>query len=368
MAVISNNPMSSEPLSRIAGEGGSGLYREPSEGIAAATPSPDRALPLAAGPSRRVGAGYPADIPTYYDLPPLKQSFYGWKVSTYILVAGIAGSSQILATIGEFADREAYGGVIRNGRYIALGGSVVGAVLLIIDLHTPARFYNMLRILRPTSPMSIGSYVLISFGALSAMIASVQLRRDLGGEPSALDKAAHLAQIPAAMTGAAMSTYTGALLAATSSPVWAALPKLLPASFGASAMASAAAALSLLADGTEREALHRVELVASTVELALVAMLPGRLHEKGIATRIGIAPVLAAAATPLLHRIAGAIEQPRADRADEAAARTRPAVRFGKASAVAVLAGAFLLRHLVLRAGNESAKRPRDYFRFSQPR
>jgi len=25
------------------------------------------------------------EIPTYYDLPALKQSFYGWKVSTYIL-------------------------------------------------------------------------------------------------------------------------------------------------------------------------------------------------------------------------------------------------------------------------------------------
>jgi protein NrfD len=305
-----------------------------------------------------------ADIPTYYDLPPLKQSFYGWKVSAYIWVAGIAGSSQILATIGEFTDREAHAGIIRNGRYIALGGSVVGAGLLIIDLHTPSRFYNMLRIFRPTSPMSIGSYVLTSFGALSAGLAAAQLMQYRGAGGGALERVARFAQIPAAMTGAAMSTYTGALLAATSAPVWAALPKLLPASFGASAMASAAAALSLLAGGSERETLHRVELIASTVELALVAMLPGKLREKGIATRIGVAPVLAVAATPLLHQIAGAIERPRAG---DTGAQTR-AVRFGKASAVAVLAGAFLLRHLVLRAGNESAKRPRDYFRFSRPR
>jgi protein NrfD len=311
----------------------------------------------------------PADIPTYYDLPPLKQSLYGWKVSAYIWVAGIAGSSQILATIGEFTDRNSYAGIIRNGRYIALAGSVVGSVLLIVDLHTPSRFYNMLRIFRPTSPMSIGSYVLTSFGALSAGLAAAQLARDLGAGGGALDRAATIAQIPAAMTGAAMSTYTGALLAATSAPVWAALPKLLPASFGASAMASAAAALSLLAGGSERETLHRVELVASTIELALVAMLPGRLREKGIATRIGVAPVLAMAATPLLHQIAGAIERPGAgDTAAQTRAAQTRAVRFGKASAVAVLAGAFLLRHLVLRAGNESAKRPRDYFRFSRPR
>jgi protein NrfD len=231
----------------------------------------------------------------------------------------------------------------------------------------------MLRIFRPTSPMSIGSYVLTSFGALSAFLTAVQLRRDLAGgpgegEPGALDQAARAAQIPAAITGAAMSTYTGALLAATSTPLWAALPKLLPAAFGASAMASAAAVLSLLANGSERDTLHRVELVASTVELILAAMLPGKLRESGIKTRIDVAPVLAAGAAPLLHQIAGAIERPRAGRADETAAYTRRAARFGKASAVAVLAGAFLLRHLVLRAGNESAKRPRDHFRFSQPR
>ena len=174
-------------------------------------------------------------------------------------------------------------------------GSVVGAALLIIDLHTPTRFYNMLRIFRPTSPMSIGSYVLTSFGALSALLAAAQLRRDLGGEPSGFDTLARAAQIPAAVTGAAMSTYTGALLAATSTPLWAALPKLLPAAFGASAMASAAAALSLLtAGGSEHETLHRVELVASAVELVLVAMLPGKLRDKGIETRIGVAPVLVA--------------------------------------------------------------------------
>ena len=121
-------------------------------------------------------------------------------------------------------------------------------------------------------------------------------------------------------------------------------------------MASAAAALSLPARGSEREALQRVERVASAVELTLVAMLPGRLRKKGIATRIGVAPVLAAAALPLIEGALRAI-----------AGSDPPARRSGTLAAVAVLAGALLLRHLVLRAGNESAKRPRDHFRFAQP-
>jgi protein NrfD len=298
-----------------------------------------------------------ADIPTYYDLPPLKPSPYGWQVSAYALISGIAGSSQILATAAEFTDREAYRSVVRNGRHVALGGTFVGTALLIIDLRTPTRFYNMLRIFRPTSPMSIGSYVLTGFSVLSALLAAAQLWRDLGGGSGRFDTLARMAQVPAAVAGAAMSTYTGALLAATSTPVWAALPKLLPATFGVSAMASAAAALSLPARGSEREALRRIELLASGVELVLIAMLPGRLRHHGIATRIGVTPVLAAAATPLIEYGARAI-----------AGRDRGGGKAAALGAAAVLAGAFLLRYLVLRAGNESATRPRDYFRFSLPR
>jgi formate-dependent nitrite reductase membrane component NrfD len=372
MVVDSNPRTRAETLSRTGEADASGSRPEAREGIAARLPADGRAPPLAATLSRHAGEGrsnhQQEAIPTYYEQPALKPSLYGYKVSAYILVGGMAGSAQIIATIADLADRDGCAGVIRNGRYLALAGSVVGAGLLIIDLHTPQRFYNMLRIFRPTSPMSIGTYVLTSFGGLSALLAAAQLRRELGAGPGALDRVARAAQIPAAVTGAAMSTYTGALLAATSTPLWAALPRLLPAVFGASAMASAAAALSLPARGAERERLHRLELVASAVELVLLAMLPVTLRGKGIATRIGVVPVLAAAAAPLLHQIAGAVERPRADRAGDAAAEARRAKRFGTASAAAVLAGAFLLRHLVLRAGNESAKRPRDQFRFSQPR
>ena len=167
------------------------------------------------------------------------------------------------------------------------------------------------------------------------------------------------------MTGAAMSTYTGALLAATSTPVWAALPKLLPAAFGASAMASAAAALSLLAGGSGSAKSCTVSSWSrARSNWRLVAMLPGKLRERalqhGSASR-------RCSRWPRRRCCIRSPEQSSGSRAGDTAARTR-AIRFGKASAVAVLAGAFLLRHLVLRAGNELAKRPRDYFRFARPR
>jgi formate-dependent nitrite reductase membrane component NrfD len=107
---------------------------------------------------------------TYYRLPSVKPSLWGGLVSGYIFVAGVGGSVQIIASAADLIGDRALAPIVRNGRYIARGATVLGGPLLILDLHTPQRWYNMLRIFRKTSPMSIGTWVLISFGTLSAAL------------------------------------------------------------------------------------------------------------------------------------------------------------------------------------------------------
>jgi formate-dependent nitrite reductase membrane component NrfD len=284
-------------------------------------------------------------------------------VSGYMFIAGLAGSAQILATAADLAGGGQYSAIVRNGRYLALAGVAIGAPLLIADLHTPQRFYNMLRIFRRTSPMSIGTYVLLGFAGCSTVLAAAQLRRDTGMGPAVLEAAARAVELPAAALGAAMSTYTGALLAATSTPLWAASPRLIPALFGSSAIASAAAALSLVSPREETAALDRIELLASVSELSLMWGLHRQLRVNGIETKPAMAPLLLTAALPGLKvaaAITGASPRPQAATPQAAGARA--------IAAVAVLAGAFLLRHAILRAGNRSAQRPRDYFRLARPR
>ena len=111
-------------------------------------------------------------IPTYYGRPALKPSLYGWLVALYIFIGGLAGAAQIIATIIDFLSVPDAAGVVLCGRVVALAGAVIGGFLLIADLHTKQRFFNMLRIFRPTSPMSIGTYVLMSFGlwSLAALV------------------------------------------------------------------------------------------------------------------------------------------------------------------------------------------------------
>ncbi|MGE3782911.1 MAG: NrfD/PsrC family molybdoenzyme membrane anchor subunit, partial [Alphaproteobacteria bacterium] len=339
---------------------------EPGEGSAPEKSSPGRSPSLAPTPGSRpgqpllrgAGEGHlrpAADIPTYYDQPALKPSPYGWEISGYIFIGGLGGSAQILAAAADIVDGERFGDVVRNGRYLALASAAVGVSLLLLDLRTPRRFYNMLRIFRPTSPMSIGSYVLVGFGGLGALLAGTQLAQDLGARSAAVATAAKLLDVPAALLGAAMSTYTGALLGATSTPLWAAAPLALPATFGVASMSSAAAALSLTGAGAAAPAVDRLERFAAIAELVLLHLLHRQIQHSGVRTRIGLLPVALLSAVPLL-KAAPPHHRVKSEPSREARSPWAP---------VAVLTGSWLLRHLVLQAGNRSARRPRDYFRFA---
>jgi formate-dependent nitrite reductase membrane component NrfD len=287
--------------------------------------------------------------PTYYGLPPLKASSYGALVWGYTWLAGLAGSAQVLATVASLLGRPGLAPVVRQGRALAAYLPILGTGMLIADLHTPQRFYNMLRIFRATSPMSIGSYLLVAFGLSS--LAANSARRGL----------ADAAQWPAAVTGAGMSVYTGALLGATSTPLWSAEPRALTGRFAASAFATAAAALSigetLRGNATNAAALQRVGVAAALVEhgfarasergwrrrgLDEVLQEPGIASDRRASVQLGLWLPLACLA---LNELA-----PRRSRA------------LTLAGAAGLLAGGLAMRAMVVRAGNRSAERARDGF------
>src|SRR3546814_11725228 len=107
----------------------------------------------------------------------------------------------LFRSIGQRIDRAAYSGVRRTARAMATAGSAAGAVLLIIDLRSPRRWSNMLRIFRPTSPMSFGRYILTAFGGFSARTL-LGAFVDGRGRPRRVDAAvAAEGQAAAAVTG-----------------------------------------------------------------------------------------------------------------------------------------------------------------------
>lgn len=309
----------------------------------------------------------PYNDDTYYDRPAVKPSHWDWTVSGYIWLAGLGGAAQLIAAIAQGTDRERFRGAIRNARIISTVGSAIGAGLLIIDLKTPQRWYNMLRILRPTSPMSFGSYILSGFGGLSALTLLGEVMDDRGKLGRAAGKVADAAQFGAAVTGAGAATYTASLLSATSSPGWAAAPRHLGALFGTAAMASAAAALALgeRIGGRDANARKFEKLAGLSViaHLGAQALMPGRRREAGLPApspgsreaRLKGGGLVLAAALPLAAYAAG-----------RRAGRHGPTI--SAVGSAGLLAGTFMLRHAALQQGIESTKQPRGYFRWAQPR
>jgi formate-dependent nitrite reductase membrane component NrfD len=300
-----------------------------------------------------------AAITTYYDQPQLKMSHWGVRVALYIFIAGVSGGAQLIATAADLAGDDRQRGTVQRGRHVALLAVALGPPLLIWDLHTPQRFYNMLRIFRHTSPMSIGTYVLSGFSLFSIMTAAAQL--------FGWTRAARMAQLPAAVAGAGMTSYTAALLAATSTPFWAAAPRALAVQFAASSLGAGAAALQLAGridgDKPAAPALERLALAAAATELAAAAAAERRYRETGIADAV-------ASDRPagILHQF-GAIGLGAAVPAAFYAGKLiggRPRPGLMLAASLAVLAGSFMLRLSVIAAGNDSARRPQQSLRFAR--
>jgi formate-dependent nitrite reductase membrane component NrfD len=250
---------------------------------------------------------------------------------------------------------------VSAGRYLAFLGALISPLLLITDLKTRSRWYNMLRIFRGTSPMNIGSWTLFAFGTASGLAALFQLFDDIVHVPAARTLA-RLSSVPAAVAGGLLATYTGSLLSATSTPLWAVVYRWLPAMFGASGTATATAALSLVLEGRGAHAslrrLERLALLTGIVEFLLSRRIdhewarndvrgpleqpPLRMAHQGAALGLGIIAPLLVHALQLLTR--------------------REMRTASTAASVAVLAGGYALRAVVIMAGKRSAERPRDYF------
>ncbi len=304
------------------------------------------------------------DGTTYYGRQQLKP----WPmeppvVGAYIFLAGLSGSSQILATVAAATGRREFDGAVRRGRYLSLLAPTLGSALLVYDLHSPKRFYNMLRVAKATSPMSIGTWVLMGFSAFSFAAAAGQAGADLWPRRRWMRGVATAAGVPAAVLGSGLCTYTAALLSSTSTPIWAAAPATLAVRFGASSIATGAAALSLgerapavraKLDAVQALALAAEWAVASTVKRHHERLgVDGAYHspsgraETWLATGLGVvAPLAALGASSLMAR--------------------RPRALSAIAGAL-TLFGSGALRTSMLSLGNESARRPDVSFRFSRP-
>jgi hypothetical protein len=204
-------------------------------------------------------------LPEVIQGPVINAPVWTWEVPLYFWFGGMAAGSSFVALACDLAGDE---DSARVARKVAVAALLPSPPLLIMDLGRPERFYNMLRIFKPRSPMSMGAWALSAFGGL----ATAAVGADLIGRP----REAKLLGGVNALVGGYLGSYTGVLLASTAVPVWARSRLFLGPIFVATATASGAAAsrLTLVATGLPvdhptRRALGHVETGAMAAELAL---------------------------------------------------------------------------------------------------
>ncbi|CCG03909.1 NrfD/PsrC family molybdoenzyme membrane anchor subunit [Blastococcus saxobsidens] len=292
---------------------------------------------------RRRGAGEAlmveeAEFTSYYGRPVIKPPV--WKqpdVPLYLFLGGTAGSSAVLGCFAEMTGRSA---MARAAHLTAAGTALSSVGFLIHDLGRPSRFLNMLRVFKTTSPLSVGSWILAPFGALTTVTAGAHL---LGRFP--LVRA--VSSAGAAALGGPMMTYTAALLANTAVPAWHAAHRELPFVFAGSALAAGGGIATALSPVTEAGPARRTAIAGAVLDLATMHRIE---HEHGIVSepyRDGKAGKLLRAARACTATGAGLAL---------AAGRRRV---LGVASGTLLAAGAVLTRFGVYEAGMASARDPR---------
>ena len=202
---------------------------------------------------------------TYYDRPVLKEPVWIWAVPGYFYAGGAAGAAAVLGAAAQATGGDELRGLVRRCRWISAWGTAVGAGLLVVDLGRPERFLNMLRVFRPTSAMSMGSWTLAASGALGSGAALFADRR---GAARAIGDASGLA---AGAIGLSLAGYTAVLLSDTAVPLWRHARRSLPFLFVSSAMTSAASILqgARLSDDEEK-AVQVFDVLGGVAESAAI--------------------------------------------------------------------------------------------------
>ena len=292
-----------------------------------------------------------ATFTSYYGRPVVKPAPWTDDIPAYLFLGGLAAGSSLLAAGADATDRPA---LRRTGRLGALVGISASMYALVHDLGKPARFHHMLRVAKPTSPMSVGTWVLTAYGPMAGLAGVAELRpllptrlRD-GLAGRLLGFAASPAGGAAALVAPAVASYTAVLLADTSTPSWHEAHRELPFVFVGSAAAAAGGLGMLGAPVAEAGPARRMAVGGALLELAME-------HKMESAMGITAEPLHTGKAGRLM-RASKALTTLGALGAAVLGGRSRTAAAV---SGAALLAGSACTRFGIFEAGQASARDPK---------
>ena len=143
----------------------------------------------------------------------------GWHgiIAWDALLNGMAMGLFLAAAVSELAAPAVFLGVAKVAYPVALVLLLVDLVLLVLDLGDPLRFHHMLRVFKPSSPMSLGTWCLTIFSLPLTAAAGLSVLARLGWD---FERARLLAVILGLLPGFGAAAYKGVLLSTNAQPGW----------------------------------------------------------------------------------------------------------------------------------------------------
>ena len=290
-----------------------------------------------------------ATFTSYYGRPVVKPSPWEADIPAYLFSGGLAAGSSLLAAGADLTGRAV---LRRSGRLAALAALAFSMVALVHDLGRPSRFLNMLRVVKLTSPMSVGTWILSVYGPFAGAAAAAEVVAMLPagarrGPLRLLAAAGRPSGLLAGLFAPPVAAYTAVLLADTATPSWHEAHRELPFVFVGSA-AAASGGLALVTSPTHETGPARrlaaggalLELLAEHRMERSMGITAEPLHQGRAGRLMTASRVLTAVGA------AGAV----------LSGRNRP---LAVLSAAALLAGSACTRFGVFEAGQESARDPK---------
>ncbi|HVH95002.1 MAG TPA: NrfD/PsrC family molybdoenzyme membrane anchor subunit [Nocardioidaceae bacterium] len=290
-----------------------------------------------------------AEFTSYYGRQIVKPSPWEADIPAYLFSGGLAAGSSLLAAGADLTGRP---GLRRAGRLGAISALTFSMAALVHDLGRPERFVNMLRVVKVTSPMSVGTWILSLYGPFAGAAAAAELVDLVPGARRIgllrlVSSLGRPAGVIAGVTAPPVAAYTAVLLADTSTPSWHAAYRELPFVFVGSAAAASGGLGMLAAPTREVGPARNLAIGGAVLETIMERRMERSMGITAEPLHAGKAGVLMRAAKSLT--IAGATGSLLAGRSRTVAAL----------SGAALLAGSVCTRFGVFEAGQASARDPK---------
>ncbi len=275
-SIIDGPKNTTDELGAMPGVAGRGSAAAAAERTRGGRPAGER---RGSGGRRKKGRAEEMMVPdatfsSYYGRPVVKAAPWEAAIPFYLFMGGLAGGSSLLGAGADLSGRPTLRRAARIGATGAISASLVA---LVYDLGRPTRFINMLRVFKPTSPMSVGTWVITAYAPGNIIAGAAEIARllplaqilptRLRFLTTLLDLAARPGGIAAALLAPGVASYTAVLLTDTSTPAWHDAHRELPFVFVASAAAASGGFGMLMAPLAETGPARKLAIAGAVTEL-----------------------------------------------------------------------------------------------------